>query len=183
MCANHTTATTQTAQLQAARFQLSTLAAKGGVNEEAGLCFDERELRPLPTYVLAALDLTAAEKENATVIVLTGDHHPEETAPEQCVSRLAVCRPIHRAALSKLAAGAVIIYTEAYKFTVKERPFTAHIPTLHSHAGTVRFSDTERGLLYTTTWEGNYNEERSHQYGDVYELWQVQRFITLAYAK
>ena len=146
-------------------------------------CFDERTVRPLPRYVLDALPLTDDEQKNSDVFVLSGDHHSENTPTAQCVSRLAVCRPVGQADWGQLAAGNAVIYTEVYKFSEEEQPLISHIPSLCSHVGTVRLSDDGRELLYTSTWEGNDDRDRSHEYGELYEIWQVQRFIALAYAK
>jgi hypothetical protein len=146
-------------------------------------CFDERTVRPLPRYALDALPLTADEQKNSDVFVLNGYQHPEDTPAGQCVSRLAVCGLVPQTERGQIAAGSTIIYTEVYKFSEEEQPLISHIPSLCSHVGTVRLSDDERELLYTSTWEGNDDQDRSHEYGEVYEVWQVQRFIALAYAK
>jgi hypothetical protein len=42
---------------------------------------------------------------------------------------------------------------------------------------------TPASYLYTESWSGNQNDHLSHEYTDLYEAWQVQRFIALAYAK
>jgi hypothetical protein len=146
-------------------------------------CFDERTLRPLPRYALDALPLTATEQKNSHVFVLSGGHHSEDTPTAQCVSRLAVCRLVPQREWDELAAGSAIIYTEVYTFTEAERPRISHIPVLCSHVGTVRLSDGGRELLYTSTWEGNDDSDRSHEYCELHEVWQVQRFIAIAYAR
>jgi hypothetical protein len=174
MCVNPTTAFAATATVT-----LTHTAAEYLVNG----CFDQRTVRPLPRYVLDALGLTADEQKSSDVFVLGGDHHPEGTLSAQCVSRLAVCRPVHQDDLGQLAAGNTVIYTEAYTFTENERPRVSHIPVLCSHVGTVRVSDGVRELLYTSTWEGDDDQARSHEYSELYEVWQVRRFIALAYAK
>jgi len=168
----------------------AALAASLAKEEAAALattlvngCFDERTLRPLPRYALGALALTATEQKSSDVFVLSRDHHPEGTPAGQCVSRLAVCRPVAQDELGQLAAGCAVIYTQAYSFTAEERPLTSDIPVLYSHAGTVRVSDAEREALYTATWEGDDDQGRRHEYSEVYEIWEVQRFIGLAYAK
>lgn len=146
-------------------------------------CFDERTVRPLPRYVLDALPLTDDEQKNSDVFVLNGHQHPEQTPLSQCVSRLAVCRLVPQTEWGQLAAGNAVIYTEVYKFSEEEKPLISHIPTLCSHVGAVRLSDDERELLYISTWEGGDDQDRSHEYGELYEVWQVQRFIALAHAK
>jgi hypothetical protein len=146
-------------------------------------CFDERTIRPLPRHVLDALPLTADEQQHSDVFVLNGHQHPEHTPDGQCVSRLAVCRPVAHLDWGQLAPGSAIIYTEVYKFSEEEQPLISHIPSLCSHIGTVRLSDDERELLYTSTWEGDDDRDISHEYGELYEVWQVQRFIALTYAK
>jgi hypothetical protein len=173
MCANHPTfATTATVTL-----------APTAVSCLVDGCFDERTLRPLPRYALDALPLTATEQQNSDVFVLCGNHHSEDTPAAQCVSRLAVCRLVPQYEWDELAVGSAVIYTEAYTFTKAERPRISHIPVLCSHVGKVRLSDGGRELLYTSTWEGNDDQARSHEYGELYEVWQVQRFIALAYAR
>lgn len=146
-------------------------------------CFDERTLQPLPAHVHGALSLTADEQRTSEVFVLSGDFYPGGTPAELCVSRLAVCCPVPLDSWGQLAAGDTIIYTEAYRFTEQERPHVSHIPVLCSHVGVVRLSDKKRELLYTASWVGNQDDELSHEYGEVYELWQVRRFIALAYAR
>lgn len=168
MCVNPTTATLATENI-------TTNLVHG--------CLDERTLHPLPAYVLSALPLTADEQQNSAVFVLSGDFHDEDTPREQCVSRLAVCCPVPLTAWGQLAAGSTIIYTEAYQFTEEERPHISQYPALCSHVGTVRLSDAKRELLYTSSWAGFHNDELSHEYGEVYEVWQVQRFIALAHAE
>jgi hypothetical protein len=168
MCANPTTA---------------LLAASNIAAHLVHGCLDERTLHPLPAYVLDALPLTADEQENCAVFVLSGDYHDEATPTAQCVSRLAVCRPVLEGEWGQLAAGNTIIYTEAYQFTEEERPHISQFPVLCSHVGAVRLSDDERELLYTSSWAGNHNDQLSHEYGEVYEIWLVERFISLAYNK
>lgn len=174
MCVNPTTAYAAALAKEAAA-ALATTLVHG--------CFDERTLCPLPRYVLDALPLTAQEQATSDVIVLAGPHCPEGTPAAQCVSRLAVARFVPREQWGQLAAGCAVIYTETFKFTEDERPLVSHIPTLFSHAGTLQVSDGKREVLYTATWEGNDDQERSHEYGELYELWEVQRFIPLAFAK
>jgi hypothetical protein len=174
MCATPTTTTTTIA--------VTTAQVDGIDLELVNGCFDERELRPLPRHVLAALSLTADEQRNSDVFVLNGYQHPEHTQAGQCVPRLAVCRPVPHLEWGQLVAGCAVIYTEAYSFTEEERPLS-HIPSLCSHVGAVRLSDDERELIYTSTWEGGEDQDRSHEYGEVYEIWQVQRFIEIAHAK
>jgi hypothetical protein len=174
MCVNPTTAyAASLAQEEAA--VLATTLVHG--------CFDERTLCPLPRYVLDALPLTAAEQQASDVFVLTGHHHPEGTPAGQCVSRLAVCRLVPHDEVGQLPAGAAVIYTEAYSFTPEERPLTSDIPVLHSLVGTVRVSDGQREVLYTATWEGDDDQEQRHEFSELYEVWEVQRFIGLTYAK
>jgi hypothetical protein len=133
--------------------------------------------------VLDALPLTADEQQHSDVFVLNGHQHPEHTPAGQCLSRLAVCGLVPQTEWGKIAAGSTIIYTDVYKFSEEEQPLISHIPSLCSHVGTVRLSDDKRELLYASTWEGGDDQDRSHEYGEVYEVWQVQRFIALAYAK
>jgi hypothetical protein len=167
----------------AAFVNLNTLADQSDAIHLVDGCLDERTLRPLPTYVLAALPLTADEQQHSAVFVLSGDLHDEVTPTAQCVSRLAVCRPLPMDEWGRLETGNEIIYTEAYQFSEQERPHISQFPALCSHVGTVRVSDDKRELLYAVSWVGNHNDQLSLEYSEVYELWQVQRFIALAYAK
>jgi hypothetical protein len=139
---------------------------------------DERIFRPLPSFTLDALPLTDQERQNATAFILSGDFHKDGTPEAQCVPRIAVCRPVPLAELGNLAAGSTIIYSEIFKFTEDQTP-----PTLCSHVGTVSLNDGKRGLLYTSVWVGNTDDELSHEYSEVFEVWQVQKFITLAASK